>query len=171
MQSFHFNFPWKSQVLNCKNKIYVFNGWSADAISVRGTDITTPHKAYFPLRKERVVFDKTPEYRNYRSPAQMQCKGAISTNLRALWRHSTNSYDMKWRLSRSVVRVNEIPELMVGYKTSERLITDRLCGLVARVLGYRSGSPGSIPGTTSKKSSGSGTGSTQPREYNWVATW
>jgi hypothetical protein len=43
---------------------------------------------------------------------------------------------------------------------------DRLCGLVARVLGYRSGGPGSIPGTTrKKKSSGSVTGSTQPREY------
>jgi hypothetical protein len=25
---------------------------------------------------------------------------------------------------------------------------DRLCGLVVRVLGYRSGDPGSIPGTT-----------------------
>jgi hypothetical protein len=47
--------------------------------------------------------------------------------------------------------------------------------LVVRVLGYRSGGPGSIPGTTRfsgkkkkkrKTSSGSGTGSTQPREYN-----
>jgi hypothetical protein len=39
--------------------------------------------------------------------------------------------------------------------------------LMVRVLGYRSGGPGSIPGTTGKKkSSGSGTGSTQPREYN-----
>jgi hypothetical protein len=28
---------------------------------------------------------------------------------------------------------------------------DRLCGLVVRVLGYRSGCPGSIPGTTKKK--------------------
>jgi hypothetical protein len=28
---------------------------------------------------------------------------------------------------------------------------DRLCGLVVRVLGYRSGGPGSIPGTTRKK--------------------
>jgi hypothetical protein len=28
---------------------------------------------------------------------------------------------------------------------------DRLCGLVVRVLGYRSGGPGSIPGTTTKK--------------------
>jgi hypothetical protein len=28
---------------------------------------------------------------------------------------------------------------------------DRLCGLVDRVLGYRSGGPGSIPGTTRKK--------------------
>jgi hypothetical protein len=35
-----------------------------------------------------------------------------------------------------------------------------------RVLGYRFGGPGSIPGTTRKKSSGSGTGSTQPRKYN-----
>jgi hypothetical protein len=43
---------------------------------------------------------------------------------------------------------------------------DRLYGLVVRVLGYRSGGPSSIPGTTRKKSSWSGTGSTQPREYN-----
>jgi hypothetical protein len=28
---------------------------------------------------------------------------------------------------------------------------DHLCGLVVRVLGYRSGGPGSIPGTTKKK--------------------
>jgi hypothetical protein len=31
------------------------------------------------------------------------------------------------------------------------IIIDRLCGLVVRVLGYRSGGPGSIPGTTKKK--------------------
>jgi hypothetical protein len=31
------------------------------------------------------------------------------------------------------------------------VIIDRLCGLVVRVLGYRSGGPGSIPGTTKKK--------------------
>jgi hypothetical protein len=31
---------------------------------------------------------------------------------------------------------------------------DRLCGLVVRVLGYRSGGPGSIPGTTRKKVGG-----------------
>jgi hypothetical protein len=49
-----------------------------------------------------------------------------------------------------------------------------LCGLVVRVLGYKSGGPGSIPGTTrftgkkrkKENSSGSGMGSTQPREYN-----
>jgi hypothetical protein len=29
--------------------------------------------------------------------------------------------------------------------------TDRLCGLVVRVLGYRSGGPGAIPGTTPPK--------------------
>jgi hypothetical protein len=51
---------------------------------------------------------------------------------------------------------------------------DRLCGLVVRLLGYRFGGPGSIPGTTRfseekkkrKTCSGSGTGYTQPREYN-----
>jgi hypothetical protein len=43
---------------------------------------------------------------------------------------------------------------------------DRLCGLVARVLGYRFGGPGSIPALPEKRSSGSRTGSTQPREYN-----
>jgi hypothetical protein len=51
-------------------------------------------------------------------------------------------------------------------KKMYRLLWDRLCGLVFRVLGYRSGGPGSIPGTTSKKSSVSGTGSTQPQDYN-----
>jgi hypothetical protein len=44
---------------------------------------------------------------------------------------------------------------------------DCLCGLVVRVLGYRSGGPGSIPGTTKKITSGSGTVSTQPREYSY----
>jgi hypothetical protein len=31
------------------------------------------------------------------------------------------------------------------------MVRDRLCGLVVRVLGYRSGGPGSIPGTIKKK--------------------
>jgi hypothetical protein len=31
------------------------------------------------------------------------------------------------------------------------MLCDRLCGLVVRVLGYRSGGPGSIPGITRKK--------------------
>jgi hypothetical protein len=33
---------------------------------------------------------------------------------------------------------------------------DRLCGLVVRVLGYRSGGPGSIPGTTRFSGGGGG---------------
>jgi hypothetical protein len=45
-------------------------------------------------------------------------------------------------------------------------VCDRLCGLVVWVPGYRSRGPGSISGC-----SGSGTGSTQPHEYNWGATW
>jgi hypothetical protein len=31
------------------------------------------------------------------------------------------------------------------------ILSDRLCGLVVRVLGYRSGGPDSVPGTTRKK--------------------
>jgi hypothetical protein len=30
-------------------------------------------------------------------------------------------------------------------------VRDRFCGLVVRVLGYRAGGPGSIPGTTREK--------------------
>jgi hypothetical protein len=33
----------------------------------------------------------------------------------------------------------------------KRYFSDRLCGLVVRVLGYRFGGPVSIPGTTRKK--------------------
>jgi hypothetical protein len=40
-------------------------------------------------------------------------------------------------------------EPLLFYQVAPQL--DRLCGLVVRVLGYRSGGPGSIPGTTIKK--------------------
>jgi hypothetical protein len=43
---------------------------------------------------------------------------------------------------------------------------DRLCGLVVRVPGYRFPVLSDFP-----RSSGSGTGSTQPRDYNWGAAW
>jgi hypothetical protein len=61
--------------------------------------------------------------------------------------------------------------LLVDYKEFplQEIVTyvlDRLRGLVVSVLGYMSGGPGSIPGTPRKRSSGSGTGSTQAREYN-----
>jgi hypothetical protein len=46
------------------------------------------------------------------------------------------------------------------------------CGVVVRIPGYRSWGQGSIPGATRfSEKSGSGTVSTQPREYNWGATW
>jgi hypothetical protein len=39
----------------------------------------------------------------------------------------------------------------VSENGSVSVLRDRLCGLVVRVLGYRSGGPGSIPGTARKK--------------------
>jgi hypothetical protein len=61
--------------------------------------------------------------------------------------------------------------IVINFVISVQFINvDHLCGLVVRVLGYRSGGPGSIPGTTRKKSSGSGMGSTQPCEHNWGGT-
>jgi hypothetical protein len=44
---------------------------------------------------------------------------------------------------------NRLLRLIVFWVFS--VLADRLCGLVVRVLGYRSGGPGSIPGTTRKK--------------------
>jgi hypothetical protein len=49
-------------------------------------------------------------------------------------------------------------------------LCDRLCGLVVRVLATDPEARVRFP-ALSEKSSGSGTGSTQPREYNWGATW
>jgi hypothetical protein len=43
------------------------------------------------------------------------------------------------------------PTIAWHYYNSCRDGSDRLCSLVVRVLGYRSGCPGSIPGTTRKK--------------------
>jgi hypothetical protein len=61
----------------------------------------------------------------------------------------------------------------MGLSWPQQLITSlvlhlaRLCGLVVRVLGYTSRGPGSISGLPDfLRSSGSGTGFTQPREYN-----
>jgi hypothetical protein len=56
--------------------------------------------------------------------------------------------------------------VVLGIYIELHALADRFCGLVVRVLDYRSGGPGSIPGTNKKKINGSGTGSTQPREYN-----
>jgi hypothetical protein len=49
---------------------------------------------------------------------------------------------------------------------------DRLCSLVVRITGCRSRGQIRFPALPDfLRSSGSGTGSTQPREYNWGATW
>jgi hypothetical protein len=49
---------------------------------------------------------------------------------------------------------NFVKMVIVGIVTlilTFNIVRDCLCGLMVRVLGYRSGGPGSIPGTTRKK--------------------
>jgi hypothetical protein len=70
---------------------------------------------------------------------------------------------LRFEVSRTVTTVQR--GFHAPFKKRRTTQEDRLFGLVVRVLGYRSGGPGSIPGTNQKKCSGSGTGCTQPREY------
>jgi hypothetical protein len=46
---------------------------------------------------------------------------------------------------------HDTPAYMRNFSYINYMGFDRLCGLVVKVLGYRSGGPGSIPGTTRKK--------------------
>jgi hypothetical protein len=55
------------------------------------------------------------------------------------------------RISRVERNYQHCNYLNRGRYSSSCLLVDRLCGLVVRVLGYRSGGPGSIPGTRKKK--------------------
>jgi hypothetical protein len=50
-----------------------------------------------------------------------------------------------------VPKENILKKMAVKIKLSQRSFLCPLCGLVVRVLGYRFGGPGSIPGTTRKK--------------------
>jgi hypothetical protein len=64
------------------------------------------------------------------------------------------------------------PPINIHYNISYLVHSDRLCGLVVKVPGYLSYGPGfESRALQEKKSSESGTGSTQPREYNWGANW
>jgi hypothetical protein len=58
-------------------------------------------------------------------------------------------YEIQWRILVTIFNICR-PNVFISISK----LKDRLCGLVVRVLGYRSGGPGSIPGTTRKKSSG-----------------
>jgi hypothetical protein len=59
-------------------------------------------------------------------------------------------FDFECRRSRYLLRISRIC-IGCGCCELDRKKGDLLCGLVVRVLGYRSGGPGSIPSTTRKK--------------------
>jgi hypothetical protein len=65
-------------------------------------------------------------------------------------------------------RLNDSDILEYSDITDSDSVFDRLCGLVVKVPDYRFRGPCSIPGATRffLRSSGSGTGSTQPRDDN-----
>jgi hypothetical protein len=107
------------------------------------------------------------------------CPCAGGTHLfRKLFKPTNQLRDGGWRSRDGTMTLQEVTHLEPFLLPALLDYCDHLCGLVVRVLGYRSEGPGSIPGTTRfsaakkrKTSSGSGTGSTQPRAYNWGATW
>jgi hypothetical protein len=79
-------------------------------------------------------------------------KWSVQKNL--CLRGKKHDVNFQWRLS--------------WFRQAQYSQSSRLCGLMVRVPGYRSRSPGSIPGTARFPRSSE---STQPREYNWGATW
>jgi hypothetical protein len=54
-------------------------------------------------------------------------------------------------LSKNLIFIFILGAQIVIYTYILSAWVDHLCGLLVRVLGYRSGGPGSIPGTTKKK--------------------
>jgi hypothetical protein len=87
-------------------------------------------------------------------------------NQKRLWRQKHCAFSFtasSFEIAFLVPRVFGLYTLFQAY-----IRMDRPCGLVIRVSGYRSRGPGSIHGATRVflRSSGPGTGSTQPRDDN-----
>jgi hypothetical protein len=102
------------------------------------------------------------------------CKNCSAVPL--LGYHSNISPDIKFPAMTCIRQWIVMDTNLYIYTQKSRIMipqNDRLCGLLVTVPGYRSRGPGSISGTTRffVRSSGSGTGSTQPCEDNWGATW
>jgi hypothetical protein len=80
--------------------------------------------------------------------------------------------EKNWKMNRKIYKQILFVNLSGFFRSTDSdyflnflIISSCLYGLVVRVPGYRSRGPGSIA-RDFLRSSGSGTGSTQPREYN-----
>jgi hypothetical protein len=99
----------------------------------------------FPPSSRHIVHLR-PKY-----PPQRPVLNALSTSIktaRLLYNHTQN-YNFLY--SDFYVSIQQARRQKVWIELQQALVElDRLCGLMVRVLGYRSGGPGSIPGTTRK---------------------
>jgi hypothetical protein len=88
---------------------------------------------------------------SHRGQEQLNTEAEESTALEVVTRQQVKTH----RLRRFSAYCKEVYGVRISKRAVVVVVTisvfgkfDRLCGLVVRVLGYRSGGPGSFPGTT-----------------------
>jgi hypothetical protein len=114
-----------------------------------------PRDVYYPAKHNRMM--ATRALHSLQGSSSWSEGQPLTAGAHSLWSGNL--------LSNTALRTANI------YFRSDMFSIDRPCVLGVRVPGYRSGGPGLDFRAVQKQSSGSGTGSTHPREYNWGATW
>jgi hypothetical protein len=79
------------------------------------------------------------------------CNVFLTTVPERILTHITRRVDSKNNKEHAWDHAMNLYPIWIAINLGMEKFQDRLCGLVVRVLGYRSGGPGSIPGTNRKK--------------------